>query len=77
MGLQGFGPIIGAVAVADEGSLIAGGVRADRDMGDRPGADPGTVPSRISHPMTPGPSPLGMIMPVPGTNTIIARSPRA
>ncbi len=39
MGLQRFRPIIGAVAVADEGGLIAGGVRAHRDRGRIPGED--------------------------------------
>ncbi len=43
MGLQRFRPIIGAVAVAEEGGLIAGGVRAHRDRGRIPGADPGTL----------------------------------
>ncbi len=43
MGLQRFRPIIGAVAVADEGGLIAGGVRAHRDGPRIPGADPGTL----------------------------------
>ncbi len=39
MGLQRFRPIIGAVAVTDQGGLIAGDVRAHRDRGDRPGED--------------------------------------
>ena len=43
MGLQGFRPVIGAVAVAEEGGLMAGGVRAHRDRGRIPGADPGAL----------------------------------
>ncbi len=61
MGLQRFRPIIGAVAVADEGGLIAGGVRAHRDRGRIPGADPGALelaPARaMSGPRIPGADP--------------------